>query len=472
MPMERQRTDDGVEHLLSACDVVPRDLEACLERLKEFTKPFFLLLPRSELRGHGVDFVRGLLSDLERKSTEPIAERAGRHRRLLQRFIGGSPWDHRPLLVELRHQVAREIGAPDGVLVLDPSGFPKKGKASVGVARQWCGRLGKVENCQVGAFLGYVSNRGHTLVNERLYLPQEWAKDKRRRAMCHVPREVKFKTSHALSLEMLQECRGELPHRWVTGDDEFGRVPWFRERLREMGEAYVLDIPGSLLVCAAEEPVKTGRPGKPRKAPFMRAEKWKDTVPEKDWVRIHLRDGVKGPLTVRATCARVRTRSKGKRQEAIEWLIVTRTESKTPEVRYHLAYAKEDVTWEEFARVANARHWIEDCFERAKGRVGLHHYEVRSWIGWHHHMTLGLLALWFLVLEQRRLNSRTPAITVQQTAEAIGEILRNPDIDPRSLARKITARLHRTEQSRIDHWRKLRRLPPPWPQARSWHVSQ
>lgn len=462
----------GVGDLLEDCGVVPKDLEECLDRLKEFVEPFLALLPRSELRGHGEDVIRGLLSDLERKSAEPIAERAGKDRDRIQYFVGQSPWDHAPLLEELRRQVAREIGSPNGVSVLDSSGFPKKGEASVGVARQWCGRLGKVDNCQVGLFLGYVSNLGQALVDERLYLPEDWAKDRDRREMCHVPKQVKFKTIHELSLAMLENQRGHLPHRWVTGDDEFGRVPWFRAKLRATGERYLLEIPGHLLVCDAEDPPRTGALGQPRKAAFQQAGRWKDGVPQRDWTRIHIRDGVKGPLVVWATRARVKTRTQAKRGTDVEWLLVTRTESETPEYRYYLSNGEEDVAIEEMAHTANARHWIEDCFERAKGRVGLDHYEVRSWGGWHHHMTLSLLALWFLVREQRRLSDATPAITVQQSAEAIGELLRNPEVSTRELARKITARLRRTEKARIDHWRKFKRLPPRWAQARSSIVRQ
>lgn len=458
--------------MLDDCEVVPKALEECLDRLKAFTQPFVALLPREELRGHGEDFIRGLLSDLERKSAEPIAERAGKPRDTIQYFIGQSPWDHEPLLDELTRQVAAEIGSPEGVQVLDSSGFPKKGTASVGVGRQWCGRLGKVDNCQVGVFLGYVSNRGHALVNERLYLPENWAKDAERREMCHVPKRVKFKTAHQLSLDMLEERREKLPHRWVTGDDEFGCVAWFRAKLRASGERYLLDIPPHLLVCDAEDPPKMGEQGRPRKAPFQRASRWKDAVPEREWTRIHIRDGVKGPLVVWATRARVRTRTNGRRGSAVEWLLVTKTESETPEYRYCLSNGEVDVPIEEMAHTANARYWVEDCFEQAKGRVGLDHYEVRSWGGWHHHMTLSLLALWFLVLEQRRLSDSTPAITVQQSAEAIGELLREPQVDTRELALKITGRLRRTEKARIDHWRRFKRLPPRWAEARSSNVRQ
>lgn len=472
MPKGVQADCDGIRELLDDCEVAPEELEDCLDHLKGFMKPFVERLPREELRGHGENFVRGLLSDLERKSTEPIAERAQEDRRSLQRFIGESPWDPGPLIGELCAQVVQDLGSPQGVLVLDPSAFPKKGTDSVGVARQWCGRLGKVDSCQLGVFLGYVSHAGHTVVDGRLYLPKEWVRDKRRRAMCHVPQSARYQSVHDLSLEMLERRRHQFPHAWVVGDDEFGRPAWFRKRLRQMNERYVLEIPSNTMVCAAENPPKTGGLGQPRKAPFQQAAAWKDTLPQDRWVRISIRDGIKGPLVVWATRARRRARDGKKRRGEVEWLLVTRTESSVPEVRYYLSNAEEEASLEEMVHAANGRHWIEDCFERGKGEVGLDHYEVRSWIGWHHHITLCLLALWFLVLEQRRLNEATPAITLQQSAEAIGELLRDPHANLRHLALKITRRLRRTEWARIHHWRKFNSLPPPWTTSRLSHVAQ
>lgn len=468
----RQPEQLEIAALLKDCEIIPRDLKACLARLKIFVDPFVALLPRSELRSHGQDFIRGLLSDLERKSTEPIAEREGKHRRGLQRFIGESPWDHGPLLDELNRQVASEIGSQQGILTLDGSSFPKKGEDSVGVARQWCGRLGKIDNCQTGVFLGYVSNLGHTLIDERLYLSKDWARDRVRRDMCHIPKSVKFKTLHELSLDMLEARRKELPHAWINGDDAFGCAAWFRAKLRAMGERYLLDIPSSLLACSVEDPPRTGKKGQPRKARFMRAGKWAQIAPEHAWKRVHIRAGVKGPLVVWAMRVRVRTRIERRREKDVEWLVVTRTESKVPEYRYHLSNAGEDVALEEMVLAANARYWIEDCFERAKGRIGMDHYEVRSWGGWHHHMTLSLLALWFLVQEQRRLNVGTPAMTFQQSAEAVGELLREPDMDVGLLALKITRRLRRMEEVRIYHWRRFKCRPPGWRQARAIYVAQ
>jgi|SRR3989344_4662927 len=463
----------GKKTLLSDCEVVAEDLEMSLEKLKEFMKPYLELFPGVKSQRHGEDFMEGLLSDLERKSVEPIAERLGQSRRPLQYFIGESPWEHQPFLARLGEQVAQEIGEPNGILMIDPSTFPKKGKDSVGVARQWCGRLGKMESCQKGIFLGYVTNLGHALVDERLYLPREWTTDKARKEKCGVPKDVRFKTAQKLALDMVEERRKEFPHGWIVADDEFGRPFAFRKGLEEMGERYLLDIPSNLLVRVIRRKAdqKIGAAGRGRKkTPYARVDAWKNGLANADWKKIHIRDGTKGPLTVWAARVRVQTKDQGLRSKKIQWLLAIKTEGRNPEVRYCLSNAEEEVRLDEMVHAANARHWVEDCFERAKGEVGLGHYEVRSWRGWHHHIALSLMALYFLVTEQRRLNKSTPALTLQQSAEAIGEILRHPEIDVKSLAFTITQRLRRNEQSRIDHWRKFHRLPPPWTLTRSNHV--
>lgn len=454
--------------LLRDCEVSGEELEMILKRLKEFTKPYLELMPRVEMSRHGDTVMEGLLRDLERKSVEPIAEAAGQRRRALQSFMGESPWDHEPLLDRLCEKVTCDLGEKNGILVIDPSAFPKKGKHSVGVARQWCGRLGKTENCQIGVFLGYVTNKGHTLVDERLYLPRDWTKDKARKLKCGVPGGVRFKTAQKLALGMLEARRFELPHSWIVADDEFGRGFSFRKELERLDERYLLEIPSNIRVRVipkiADQQIGGGRV---RKTPDVTARVWKSGLAKRDWEKIHVRDGTKGPLTVWAARIRVQTMDGRRRSKKIRWLLVIKTEGRNPEFRYDLSNADEEVPLKEMVQAAGARYWVEDCFERAKGKVGLDHYELRSWRGWHHHITLCLLALYFLVLEQRELSQSAPAITLQQSADALGEILRNPDIDAHSLALKITRRLRRNEQSRIDHWRKFNRLPPPWTIARS-----
>jgi len=473
--LEHRAKDRGdcVEELLGDCETFPEDLMDSLKGLRNFSSSYLAKLPRKNQRQHGEIFLDGLLSDLDRKSVEPIAERAKQDRWLLQYFVGQSPWRHEPLLDELCRGVSEELGDPNGILVIDPSAFPKKGGHSVGVARQWCGRLGKQDNCQVGVFLGYKSNKGHTLVDERLFLPRKWAGDRAGRKKCGVPKGLRFKDARQLALEMVRERRQQLPHAWVTADDEFGRTRRFRKQLNEMGERYVLDVPSNTVVrdLKASPPRRKSSRGAAPKVPFMQARTWKDKVPKEKWEWIPIRAGTKGPIGVWAVGTRVQTRKReGITVGTEEWLVVTKTDSKNPDYRYHLSNAGEDVTLDKLVHVASARYWIEDCFERGKGEVGMDHYEVRTWLGWHHHMTFCLLGLFFLTLEQRRLNKSTPALTVQQTAHAVAEILRSPAIDIEELASKITKRLRRIEQSRIDHWKKIKLLPPTWKIVRSSHV--
>jgi SRSO17 transposase len=192
--------------------------------------------------------VAGLVSDLERKNAEGIAYLHDPERQGLQKFLGQAPWDDRPLLTELAHQVGAALGEADGLLVFDPSAFPKKGNASVGVQRQLCGRLGKIDNCQVCVYLAYVGRSEHALVEVRLYLPQEWARDRQRRRRAGVPRTVCFRTRHELILEMLDERGPLLPHAWVSGDDELGRCSWFRQELRSRQACYLLAVPSNTAV--------------------------------------------------------------------------------------------------------------------------------------------------------------------------------------------------------------------------------
>lgn len=460
-----RRENLGVECELDACLTIPEDLEECLNRLKEFVWPYAGMLYRRELRGHCEDFLRGLLSDLSRKSAEPIAERAGKYRRGMQRFIGESSWDHAPMLDKMCRHIASEIGSPEAVLAIDPTTFIKKGKSSVGVARQWSGRTGQVENCQLGVFLAYISEKGRTLVDTRLFLPREWVADKERRKLCHIPKSIRYKTASELALELLRERRALLPHAWVAADSEFGRSQIFRAALREMEERYILATEPRQRIREAY-PAKLE--GKRRTAPTTNAFKFKDGLAAGDWKRIKVRNGTKGPIIVWAARVQVQASLRLRLDKAVEWLLIIRTESQEPEYRYYLSNADADISLEALVFAAAARWGIEDCFERAKGRVGIGHYEARSWAGWHHHVTLALLALWFLVLEQKRIGSRTPAITLQQSAEAIGELLRDPKMDVRELAGRITNRLRRNEEARASHWRRAVRTL----QAPSINVAQ
>jgi len=387
--------------------VNPAALKPVLAHLKRFLSPYLPLFGKQETQDNAKRAVQGLLSDLPRKTAEPIAELHGRPRRGMQQFLGAGCWQDKQLIDLLVEEVRAELGSVDGVLIIDPSGFPKKGEESVGVSRQWCGRLGKVENCQVGVFLSYASRKGHTLVDYRLYLPQEWAKDKARREKCYVPKGVEFQRSWELGLEMVANRAASLPHRWILGDDEFGRVSQFRDLLAERDERYMLDVPSTTKVKILGQVPHPGRPPGP-----ISVSNWAAGRPSRDWRVFTVRDGAKGPLQVRALWTRVMTRLDPSKRNSPwvrkETLVVIKTLGQNPETKYLLSNADETITFQEKVQAACTRWRVEDAIERAKGEVGLAQYEARSWTGWHHHMTLGLMALWFLVREHSRLRAAFP----------------------------------------------------------------
>jgi SRSO17 transposase len=402
--MER-RFELRKEAMLAECEVAPQVFQGVVERLARFVEPFAEWLGQPIQRQHATDYLSGLISDLERKNVESIAYRHDQGRRNLQHFVGCAEWDHQPLMTELSRQVGQELGEDDGVIVFDPSAFPKQGKKSVGVARQWCGRLGKVDNCQVAIYMAYVSRIDHALVNARLYLPKDWAHDRARRKAAGVPKEVRFQTRHEQAIEMLEEQGHRLPHAWVAGDDEMGRNSGFRRDLQQRGEQYLLAVPCDTLIrdLDAEPPVCQGR-GALRKMPFQRVDKWRDSLPKDAWTRISVRDGDKGPLEVEVAVCRVQAKIAQRVMKYEETLVIIRSLDETGVTKYdfYLSNAPAETPRKEFARVALAAHRIEEAIKRGKKEAGLSHYEVRNWRGWHHHQVLSLIATWFLVRESQR----------------------------------------------------------------------
>lgn len=370
-------------------------------------EPFVENLVRREQCTHARTYVCGLLSDLDRKNVESIAYRFGQGRVGLQRFVGFAEWDERPLVDELVRQVSKELGEADAVIVFDPSAFPKSGRESVGVARQWCGRLGKIDNCQVGVFMGYVSRKEHALLDTRLYLPREWTRDRKRRKKAGVPSRVRYQTRHQLCLEMLKKHGPHLPHAWITGDDEMGRSYAFRRDLQQLGEQYLLAVPSNTLIrdLQVPPPVYCGTGRKPNR-PWQRVDQWAASISADEWTTIDVRDGAKGPLIVEATTRRVFARASQRREGHEERLVIFRYRDRDnrPVIKtdYYLSNASIETPRSEFARVAKAEHRIEECLQRSKSEAGLADYEVRTWTGWHHHQTLSLIATWFLLKETRR----------------------------------------------------------------------
>src|SRR5437588_5608669 len=339
--------------LLEQATLSTAAVRGCQGRLTRFLQRYLPLFYRKEQRENAVILVEGLLSGLERKTCEPIAREHDVERKPIQVFVGCGKWDDEKVMGELRRQVKEEMADPKAVMVLDPSGFAKKGTEACGVKRQWCGRLGKEENCQVAVFLCYAAAKGHTALDRRLYLPQDWAEDAARREKCHVPQEVVFQEKWRIGLELLDGCRGEMPHAWTAADAEFGRCTEFRQELRTRGENYVLDVPCNTTVrdLEARRPRrKRAGKGQKKKVPLVQVHQWAARQPACRWQRLEVRAGQKGPLVVEAMTARVVGKGEGHRIGPEERLLVIRQAEKKSDISYSLSNAEGQVPLAELVR--------------------------------------------------------------------------------------------------------------------------
>jgi SRSO17 transposase len=315
------------------------------------------------------------------------------------------------VLGELRRQVAREWGDPDAVLIVDETGFPKKGTKSVGVKRQYSGTLGRVENCQVGVFLGYHAANGHTLVDRRLFVPEEWADDRPRREAAGVPEGVIFRTKPGLALAMVADAAASgLPLRWVAGDSVYGGSPSFCQGVRALGKWYVLDSSADARVWTTEPAVippgrkpKRGRATTTPKVTTkpVRVDQVVAGLGPGAWRRVTVAPGGQGPLVYEYAEVEVWF-SEGGQPSGPERLLVRRSLGQEPEVKYHRTNAPPAEALARVAGVRSKRWAIEQDFQSGKGECGLGEYETRGRVGWHHHTALSVLALWFLARQRDR----------------------------------------------------------------------
>jgi SRSO17 transposase len=384
--------------------------------LDGFLQRYAPLFGRDEAQDHANRFVQGLLLGGDRRSVENIAEAIdGCVVRSLQKFIAQSPWSADDLLEQLRGHVIEVLGDPDATLNVDETGFPKKGIKSVGVKRQYAGCLGRTDNCQIGVCVNYQTCSGHTLIDRRLFLPQEWADDGRRRREAGVPESVVFRSKPELALEMVQQAvvRG-MPFRWVTADSVYGDSPTFVQGVRGLDRWYVVDTSADARVWLSEpEVIAAGTKGPRGRATTgpkvatkpQRVDEVVAGVPAKGWKRIVVAEGSQGPRIYEYACLWVWFSEEGLPSEP-ERLLVRRSLGQQAEVKYHRSNAPAEVPLEKLAQVRGG-HWsVEQSFQAAKGECGLDEYETRGWVGWHHHTALSLLALWFLTLQRRRLGEK------------------------------------------------------------------
>ena len=342
---------------------------------------------RPEPRRRALEYLRGLLSPVERKNGWQLAEQAGEATPDgVQRLLYNYRWDADLVRDDLRDYVVEHLGDADGVLVVDETGFLKKGGKSVGVQRQYSGTAGRIENCQVGVFLAYAGAKGRTLLDRDLHLPQVWAQDRERREEAGVPEDAVFRTKPQLAQLMLERAADSgVPFSWFTGDEVYGSDRKLRRWLEREEIPHVMAIKSNEKLWAWTE-----------KGPLqVRADRLASGVEESAWVRCSAGNGAKGPRVYDWTAVKIRPlREPGKGH----WLLARRSLAKPGELAYYLCFGPAETTLAELVRVAGTRWAIEECFEEAKGEVGLDQYEVRRWEGWHRHITLAMLAHAYLTV--------------------------------------------------------------------------
>lgn len=395
-------------------DIVPwmnlteRDIEKIAEELVQFHGQFQKCFGRKEQRRLGLAYISGLLSNKEAKSIGPIAlefldEKSVRP---LQQFMKSHRWDHEAMQRSHQALLADSISSPDGMITVDSSEFAKKGKESVGVARQYCGALGKVDNCQSGVFVGYSSKKGYGLLSGRLYMPESWfsKEQEERRKFNLVPEEIVFQTKPEIAGDIIDKIdkTNLFPAKWIGCDATFGSDWEFLEALPE-GKYYFAGIRSNVRVFlrkpAVALPAYQGRGRRPSKKQIIKGKA--QTVGEiarskrRSWSKVVLAEGAKGPILADIACIRVYPSRKGLPQESAVWLILRRTSD--GQIKYAFSNAPKDTSLSEFCKAATMRWPIEQCFQDGKSQVGMDHYEHRSWPAWHRHMIYVFLALHFLL---------------------------------------------------------------------------
>ncbi len=408
-------------------ELTPPDIAALRDELEAYHAIYSPLFQRREQREWSAKYLHGLLLELPRKSIEPMVlalQGANRNAvRAMQQFLSEGAWDDDAILRRHWQEVDADLGHAEGVLTLDGSDFPKQGSESVGVKRQYCGELGKRANCQAGVFLGYASPHGYALLDRRLYLPQEWVTDEayaERRQACGIPDDIAFTTKPMLGWAMIEALHkaGNLRCRWVACDEGFGRDSALLDKIDGLGLWYFAEVPHDTRVWlerpATAVPSWSGRGRKPTREQLVLDAPEPQTVvqiasalPSDAWTRQVIKEGSKGPLIAEFALLRVVAVREGLPGPEV-WLVLRRN-VETGELKTYLSNAPVTTHQSRLVWVSGMRWPLETCFEEGKQYLGMGDYEVRSWRGWHHHMTLALLAHFFLVRMQGRLKKKLPA---------------------------------------------------------------
>jgi SRSO17 transposase len=434
LPVCRTESEDGFA--IPQLDLTPREVDGFIEALRDFHEVFSDCLTRPEPREHFFRYLVGQCSDLDRKSIEPMAlEVEGGNGRAMQRFISDAAWDDEQMRWTYHHLVKDDLGDPSGVVLFDASGFPKKGQDSVGVARQYCGTLGKVDNCQVGVFAAYASPRGYALLDKRLFLPAAWFTEAyaARRAKCKVPKGLTFHTKPQLAAQMLRILHDEaiVPCKYVVADCLYGNSAEFLDAVeRYIDLVYMVAVPADTRAWL-EGPVMESKPyryggevrtkrqvaAKDRTPPSVAA--IAHSIPDAWWYRRTVSQGTKGPIDYEFTKRRVTLCRDGLPERTV-WLVLKRSLGEQPMYWYYLSNAPLSSRLPLVVWLSGVRWAIAQCFEESKTELGMDHYEVRKYPGWHHHILTSILAHFFLWHLKVRLGKKSTCAYRLAAADVTG----------------------------------------------------
>ena len=425
------------------CNLTNQDVGCFMDEMRAYVEMFEPAFRRAEQLEWSKNYLLGLLGDASRKNIERIALELGENVRSMQHFIGQSPWEQEPVIAIHQRLVGGTLGEADGVALIDESSVVKQGDDSVGVAAQYCGSVGKIANGQVGVYLGYASRKGYSLVDGQLFVPDEWFDEthveKRRR--CGVPEELVFQTKPEIGLELLEKAvkRGDLPFQWVAADELYGDSPAFRDGVAALNKWYFTEIKCNTPIWSVRPEVHVpewnghGRhPTRLRlRHPSDRPVQVKGLVAgisKQGWTRATIKEGSKGPIVCDFAFLRLIESRKNLPGPEV-WLIIRRNLEDPSIIKFYFSNAPASTPVIEFVRISGMRWPIETIFEEAKGEVGFDHYEMRSWLGWHHHMLLVSLAHHFLVRLRILFQDRAPALTVYQVRLLLASVLPKPIFD-------------------------------------------
>jgi SRSO17 transposase len=427
---------EGDTYSIPKFDVERTDIEGFINELKVFHGKFRDCFYRVETKEKALHYMVGQFSSLEKKNIESMAlEVEGADTRSMQRFISDAVWDEEKMVRSYHKMVAEEMGEPRGVVIFDESGFAKKGNDSAGVSRQYCGNLGKVDNCQVGVFAAYASKRGYCLLDKRLFMPEKWFTEDyaARRKKCVVPEDVTFRTKPQLAGEELKSIHqeGTVPFTYIAADTIYGNSPEFIEAAESCtGKVYFVSIPSDTR-CWLKEPKTSTQKyqyrGKTHSKQVAENEPLSVKAIAKSthsyfWFRRKVSEGTKGPIEYEFTKRQVILCQDDLPGKSV-WLVIKRTPGDNPIYYYYISNAPTSTRLKTFVWLSGMRWAIEQCFEETKGELGMDHYEIRKYSGWNHHILMCMLSHFFLWHLMITLGQRAPAITLPQMRTLLETVL-------------------------------------------------